>query len=203
MFEVTSFHQYYEYGMYIAIFGAVVCALVFFWPSPEWVREADDPEELEELLDQGRQSDGKPGTALSRAILLIVISVMLTALITFFGNVPPLFGGVLGVAIVAMVYPTIINLQVRSRQRQGRKEAMGIAEFVSGRMSAEAPLFESLENLYAEYTDGKRELPICGEDLGDLIRRVRLGNELPKDEPPSACECGTRAASRKCRVART
>ena len=48
-------------------------------------------------------------------------------------------------------------------------------------LSAEAPLFESLENLYAEYSDGKRDLPLCGEDLGDVVRRVRLGNELPTE----------------------
>ncbi len=178
MFSDSSFHDFYLYSMYIAIFGAVICALILFWPSPDWVRNNEDLEDLEEVIEEGRKMDGRAGPALVRAVVLVVISAILSIAISFFGGVPIVFGFVLGIAIVAMIYPTIINIQNKTKQRQGRVEAMSIAEFVAGRMGAEAPLFESLENLYAEFTSGKRDLPLCGEDLGDVIRRVRLGNDL-------------------------
>ncbi|MEM8856986.1 MAG: hypothetical protein AAGD96_01610 [Chloroflexota bacterium] len=169
-----SFHEYYTYAMYIAIFGVVVCMLVFFWPTPEWVNEdyriAGGEEEPVSKKDV-KQS-------LFRILALMLCMVFVAGLAVVIGGLPPVFSLILGVALVMMVYPTIRTLRERARQKRARSEALSITEFVAGRMSAQAPLFEAFENLNQEYLDGKRELEILGEDLGEMIRRVRLGTPL-------------------------
>lgn len=177
----NSFHEFYEYAMYIAIFGMLLCAAVYFWPTPRWVDNNRRLDNTEEQIDDMSQNDKRLGPAIAKAFVLIIVSTALASFLIFFMAMPAAFSFILGIALVAMVYPTINNMQGRREGKKARMEALGIAEFVAGRMSAQAPLFESLENLHAEYQDGKRELELVGEDLGELIRRVRLGNELPTE----------------------
>ncbi|MFK7800747.1 MAG: type II secretion system F family protein [Anaerolineae bacterium] len=169
-----SFHQYYTYSMYIAIFGVVICMLIFFWPTPEWVNEDYRITGNEEEAVTGK--DRKQ--ALFRIFALMLVMAALAGLFTVVGSLPFSFSLILGVAIVMMLYPTIRTQIERARQRKGRQEALAFTEFIAGRMSAQAPLFEALENLHQEFLDGKRDLDIVGEDLGELIRRVRLGTPL-------------------------
>lgn len=173
-----SFHEYYTYSMYIAIFGVVTCILVYFWPSPDWVNEDYrlDEADMEQAVTKAvrRQS-------LFRAFALIFVGVTLTMCIVTFGEMPLLFSIIISIALIAMIYPTIRQYQERRRQKKGRTEALAIAEFVAGRMSAQAPVFEAFENLHQEHVDGKRVLEIVGEDLGEMIRRVRLGNTLAEE----------------------
>lgn len=178
MIAGNSFHEFYEYAMYIAIFGVLLCAAVYFWPSPRWVDTNRRLDNTLEQIDDMSEKDKRVGPALAKGVVLILVSTALASFLIFFMALPAAFSFILGIALVAMVYPTLNNLSARREGKKARLEALGIAEFVAGRMSAQAPLFESLENLYAEYQDGKRELELVGEDLGELIRRVRLGNDL-------------------------
>jgi len=160
--------------MYIAIFGVVICMLIFFWPTPEWVNEDYRITGNEEEPVTGK--DRKQ--AIFRIFALVLVMVALAGLFTVVGSLPFSFSLILGVAIVMMLYPTIRTQIERARQKKGRQEALAFTEFIAGRMSAQAPLFEALENLHQEYLDGKRDLDIVGDDLGELIRRVRLGTPL-------------------------
>ena len=168
-----TFHEYYTYSMYIAIFGVVICMLIFFWPTPDWVNEdyRIGGEEEPVTAKDRRQ-------AIFRVITLLLVMIALAGLLFIFAGLPLAFSMIIGVAIVMMVFPTVRTQLERQRQKKGRSEALAITEFVAGRMSAQAPLFEALENLHQEFMDGKRELDIVGEDLGELIRRVRLGTPL-------------------------
>lgn len=170
-----SFNDYYTYSMYIAIFGVVICILVYFWPTPEWV---NDDLRISEKDTEKKVSSAERRQALFRAILLILLGLGMSGAMIFIGGFPVFFSAIISVALIAMVYPTVNQIRERQRQKSGRREALAIAEFVAGRMSAQAPLFEALENLFQEFTDGKRDLDIVGEDLGEMIRGVRLGNEL-------------------------
>lgn len=160
--------------MYIAIFGVVICMLIFFWPTPDWVNE--------DYRISGGKEEAVTGKdrrqAIFRIFALMLVMVALAGLFAVIGGLPFTFSLILGVAIVMMIYPTIRTQLERRKQKQGRSEALAITEFVAGRMSAQAPLFEALENLHQEFTDGKRDLDLVGEDLGELIRRVRLGTPL-------------------------
>ncbi|MEM7799260.1 MAG: hypothetical protein AAF633_08730 [Chloroflexota bacterium] len=164
--------------MYISIFGVVTCILVYFWPSPEWV---NDEYRLDEVDVEKTITRQERRQALFRALALIFVGLTLTMAMNIFGQLPILFSLIMSVAVIAMVYPTIRQTQERRRQKKGRTEALSIAEFVAGRMSAQAPVFESFENLHQEHADGKRELEVVGEDLGEMIRRVRLGNPLSEE----------------------
>lgn len=181
MFGENSFHEFYEYAMYIALFGMLLCSAVFFWPTPKWVANNRRLDNTEEQIDDMAAKDKRLGPAVAKSIVLVIVSTALASFLIFFMELPAAFSFILGIALVAMVFPTINNLQAKREHKKARLEALGVAEFVAGRMSAQAPLFESLENLYAEYQDGKRELELVGEDLGELIRRVRLGNDLPTE----------------------
>ncbi len=173
-----SFNEYYEYSMYIAFFGALICALIFFWPSPRWVDQNRRLNDVDGRIDDMTRRDKSLQPAVLKAISILLASLILVSFLIFIAGLPPLISFILAVALVAMVYPTINNLQERREQRSARREALAVAEFIAGRMSAQAPLFESLENLYAEFVDGKRDLQLIGEELGEMIRRVRLGNDL-------------------------
>ncbi len=167
-----SFNDYYTYSMYIAIFGVVICMLIFFWPTQQWVKEdyAAAPEDAVTKTER-RQS-------LFRILSLTLVMIAIAGVMSLLGGLPITFSLILGVALVMMVYPTVRTIQERQRQKQARLEALAFSEFVAGRMSAQAPLFEAIENLQQEYVDGKRELNIVGDDLGELVRRVRLGTPL-------------------------
>ena len=173
--SALSFNDYYTYSMYIAIFGVVICILVYFWPTPEWVK---DDIRISEKDTEKKVSSAERRQALFRAILLILLGLGMSGAMIFIGGFPVFFSAIISVALIAMVYPTVNQIRERQRQKTGRREALAVAEFVAGRMSAQAPLFEALENLFQEFTDGKRDLDIIGEDLGEMIRGVRLGNEL-------------------------
>ncbi len=167
-----SFNDYYTYSMYIAIFGVVLCMLIFFWPQRKWVTEDNKVSEEEAVSGTDRKE------ALFRVFTLFIIMIGLAGVMSLLGGLPVAFSIIVSVAVVMMVFPTVRTIREARRQRQGRLEALAFAEYIAGRMSAQAPLFEAIENLHKEYIEGKRDLQIVGEDLGEVVRRVRLGTPL-------------------------
>lgn len=170
-----SFNDYYTYSMYIAIFGVVICMLIFFWPSQDWVSQDTKLSEEEAISNAERKQN-------IFRILVMMLTILGLAFVMFaLAQLPIAFSIIVSVALIMMVYPTVRTLQERQKQKQARAEALTFAEFIAGRMSAQAPLFEAIENLNQDFIDGKRELTIIGNDLGELVRRVRLGTPLSNE----------------------
>lgn len=113
-----------------------------------------------------------------RLLLVVLMMGLVTAALVFVAGYGWFISVLLGFVGTNLVATLIFQAQDKKRQKQGRTEAMAIADYVAGRLNARATLFRALEDCYREHERGHRSLALSSVQLAAVIQAVELGQDL-------------------------
>ena len=150
--------------------GLILCLILIIWPQTKQKNRSRD--------NQLPVFAQRLGPVLLQVILFIAdIGGATFFLQTRYQFTLPLAAG-LSTMGLALIYPMIQDAREKSFHQKLRQEGIAIAEYVAGRMSSNATLYESLNELHEEVLAGVRQLPLCHPDLEVMIVNIRLGKSF-------------------------
>lgn len=144
-----------------------------FWPNPKWVTERKPLISTETTV-----SDRKLLPAIFKSLSVITSMALVTLVFVLILGLPFLFSVVCGIGVIGLAMPLVVDTKNKKREKIARKEALRLATYVMGRLTARASLHGALSSAASKFRDGTMDMEMMGDDLTELVQAVELGEDM-------------------------
>lgn len=155
---------------------SVFFLVVMFWPRKKWTIRSGHEEVRISSTDSVK--DRKVGPIILQAVLLIVVVAFFAFVLNLVMGLPIGFSVILALGLTMLVIPMVKDARLKKKDKQARKEALSLSQYVVGRLSAQASLLNALKGAGERYRSGALDLDLCGDDLLEAVRAVEMQQDM-------------------------